>query len=205
MSAYRIICITGPDGSGKSTLIDALEKALPGAIVTTIWDLMKEPALEHIIPFKKPQDVDAYLAALHPAGRSLFLIHCLTEAFENAKEKAPAYILTDSYWYKYYATEIAHGTSREYMDKLVSHFEQPDFIFYLNADEQLTSDRKQRFSRYECGFAAELNEETFRDFQSISIPHLRQLMLSIDHIQLDATLPSQDNCNQILQLLNYPI
>lgn len=201
MSAYRIICITGPDGSGKSTLIDALEKTLPGAIVTTIWDLMKEPSMQHIVPFKKPQDVDAYLAALHPAGRSLFLMHCLTEAFETAKEKEPAYILTDSYWYKYYATELAHGTPKKYLDKLVSRFEQPDFVFYLNADEQLTSGRKQKFSRYECGFASELNDETFREFQTKSIPHLRQLMQSTDHIQLDAGRSCEENCTAILHLL----
>lgn len=205
MSKYQLICITGPDGSGKSTLIDAVKDQLPDSVVVSIWDLIKDPNMQNIVPFKKPEEIDIYLSHLHHKSRSLFLMHCLTEAMEMARKKNASYILTDSYWYKYYATEIAHGTPSDYLDKLISLFEKPDFIFYINALEKLTAKRKKSFSRYECGFARKVNEQTFMDFQRLAILNLQKLMATMAHKILDASLPASENSKIILKELNHCI
>jgi dTMP kinase len=202
MRPYQLICITGPDGSGKSTLINALKNDLPGSVITSIWDLLKEPSRQQVVPFKTPVEVDAYLSCLHAGSRSLFLMHCLLEALEIAKEKKPAYILTDSYWYKYYATEIAHGASPAYLDKLVTVFEKPDHLFYIRAGEDLTTERKKYFSGYECGFAGATNEKTFSAFQQKAIAIMQNLMHSLDYTELDAHASPGENQAIILQSLN---
>jgi thymidylate kinase len=88
------------------------------------------------------------------------------------------------------------------MNKLVSNFEKPDYLFYLNSDEKLAAKRKKKFSRYECGFANELNEQTFKSFQQKTISHFQKLMNTISHTLLDASIPSRKNCKIILHSLN---
>lgn len=204
MRPYQLICITGPDGSGKSTLIQSLQHELPGCVVVTIWDMLKEPAMQSVVPFKTPQEVDAYLSHLHAESRSLFLVHCLAEAMEIAKAKKPAYLLTDSYWYKYYATEVVHGASPAYLDQLVTVFEKPDHLFYIKAGEELTAGRKKNFSRYECGFAAEINEESFARFQQQAIRVMQKLMQTQACTELAAQASPQENQAIILRSLNIP-
>jgi len=205
MKSYKLLCIIGPDGSGKSSLINAVKLHLQDATIMTIWDLMKEPVMNSIVPFKKPEEVDNYMSYLHHESRSLFLIHCLAEAKELARQKGSSFILTDSYWYKYYATELAHGASSEYLDKLVSVFEKPDYIFYITAEEKLTAERKKSFSRYECGFAQEINEQSFMKFQQSAIGHLQKLMQNIPYKPLKADNSVSENCRFILDEINITI
>lgn len=202
MRPYQLICITGPDGAGKSTLIDALQKELPGSVIASIWDLLREPSRQAIIPFHTPQEVDRYLSCLYPESRSLFLLHCLMEGLEIAKEKNPAYILTDSYWYKYYATEMTHGTSPVVLNQLVSVFEKPDYLFYMDAPEKLTAERKKNFSGYECGFAPECNEQTFSAFQRRAIRILQSLMHKLPAVTLNPEALPAENLAIIMRSLN---
>ena len=44
-----------------------------------------------------------------PMARGLFLYHCFYQALELAKNRKPDILILNSYWYKYYATEVAHG------------------------------------------------------------------------------------------------
>ncbi len=202
MKPYKLICITGPDGSGKSTLINELKNQLEGAAVTSIWDIMREPSLRNVVPFKLPQEVDNYLSSLHNTSRSLFLMHCLAESLAITKTKKPRYILSDGYWYKYYATEIAHGTAKEELDKLVSVFEEPDLVFYIDANETLTLERKENFSNYECGFVKERNKQSFRLFQQKAIQNIQKLMGSVKHKILNPNLPLSENLRTVLYELN---
>jgi thymidylate kinase len=201
MKPYKLICITGPDGSGKSTLINELKNQLDGAVVTSIWDIMREPSLQNVVPFKTPQEVDNYLSCLHDTSRSLFLMHCLAESLAIAKTKEPQYILSDSYWYKYYATEIAHGTSKGELDKLISVFEEPNLIFYIDAKETLTLERKEHFSNYECGFAKERNKQSFMLFQQKAIQNIQKLMDSVKHKILNPNLSVSENLETVLHQL----
>jgi thymidylate kinase len=201
MKTYDLICITGPDGSGKSTLIRHLQKVLGSSAIASIWDLMSDPALRDYVPFKEPQQVQDYLARLQPESRSMFLCHCLYESLNIAKKKKLRYILTDGYWYKYYATEKALGASPSYLEQLVSIFEAPSYLFYLHASETLTSNRKTSYSAYECGFAEELNKESFETFQAKSIENLRRLLAVRNPIYLDAVRSVEQNLETILHHL----
>ncbi|HTF80688.1 MAG TPA: hypothetical protein VL947_03150, partial [Cytophagales bacterium] len=138
---------------------------------------------------------------LHHESRSLFLMHCLLEALERAKSKKPRYIIADGYWYKYYATEVSHGTSAAYLDKITAIFEVPDLLFYIRTTEQTTMERKTSFSRYECGFAEEPNAQSFSDFQHEAIAVLELLMASKDPVIVQGHDSPSECLNTVLQRL----
>jgi thymidylate kinase len=103
----KIICITGMDGTGKSTLIKGLKEHLDSCYVATIWDLMASPVKG--LPFKSKQEIDNFLCELSPDSRLLFLAHAMKYAIDKALLSSVNNILIDSYYYKYFASELALG------------------------------------------------------------------------------------------------
>jgi thymidylate kinase len=192
MTHPQLICFTGPDGSGKSTLIKQLKDELPGAKMVTIWDLLMDPVKKEILPFKHPSDVDQYLSILHPEARLYFLFHCMMEALLLALEKDSSYLLIDSYWYKYYASELAYTARESSIAPLIKSFPAPDRIFYLQATVGTCAQRKQKYSGYESGFVQPASRDSFITFQEKVNIHLRKLMHEFPHTKLDGMLPPAD-------------
>jgi thymidylate kinase len=166
----KLICVTGPDGSGKTTQITKLAERLERrgkkrVVAVTIWDLLLDPSSKGKISFKSPVEVDAYLEILHPTSRALFLYHCFYQALELAKKRAPDVCLLNAYWYKYYATEVAHGGDSEPLLRLADIFPEPEITFYLKIDPEEAFRRKVRLSGYETGFSQPRSREAFVAFQ----------------------------------------
>jgi dTMP kinase len=158
----QLICITGIDGSGKSTLVTALSKKIGSVHVANIWDAMLNIST---IPFNSPKDIDIYLCELSPASRVLFLSHALRFALDVAERSGKEMILFNSYYYKYFATELALGADKELVKQLRDTFREPSLVFFLDADLSLASKRKERYSRYECGLTDDPSSEKFVSFQ----------------------------------------
>ena len=68
-----------------------------------------DPAVASKLPFERPSDIYTYLKLLSPVSRTHFLFHALHLALERAWERKPNVLLLNAYWYKYFATEVAHG------------------------------------------------------------------------------------------------
>ncbi len=187
----RIVCVTGPDGAGKTTQIQRIAERLERrekkkVAPVTIWDLLLEPAAQGAVPFKSPGEVDRYLAILSPLARTLFLYHCLAEALAAARKKEPDVLLVNAYWYKYYATEVAHGADPATTLALAERcFPEPDLTFYLSIDPDRSSGRKAGYSGYETGYATPRSREAFVAFQQKAGPHLADLARTRNWIALD--------------------
>jgi thymidylate kinase len=167
----RIICVTGPDGAGKTTqlrrIAEGLEKRGGRKVApVTIWDLLLDPATRGKIMFKSPGEVDGYLQILSPISRTLFLYHCFYQALELAKARRPDVLLVNAYWYKYYATEVAHGGDAPTLLRLAEIFPEPALVFYLQVDAEEAFRRKAVLSGYETGFANPRSKEAFLAFQA---------------------------------------
>lgn len=158
----KTICVTGVDGSGKSTLIKGLASALAPVHVATIWDLL-ETGSTHL-PFKSKQEVDNYLCSLTPNSRLLFLAHAMQFSIDVAYAQEHT-ILIDSYYYKYFATELAYGASENLVTQLISHLPKPDTVIQLVVAQHTATKRKEFYSRYESGLSATPNHESFAKFQ----------------------------------------
>lgn len=169
-SRPRLVCVTGADGSGKTTQIVRLAERLARrermkVAAVTVWDLLLDPAAQGSVPFKGPREVDRYLGILHPTARALFIYHCFYQALELAKRRDPEVLLVNAYWYKYYATEVAHGGDADVLLRLAGVFEEPEITFFLRVSVEEALRRKTEPSAYECGFPEEPGPEAFAAFQ----------------------------------------
>jgi dTMP kinase len=159
----KYICITGADGTGKSTLIDKLKEGFEQGYVAGIWDIFTQHTNGQ--PFKSKQDIDTYLCALTPNARLLFLTHALSFSTQKATESNAKLILLNGYFYKYFASEAALGADKTLINNLSEYFPKPDLILNLTVNLNIAAHRKKHLSRYECGCADTATVENFMGFQ----------------------------------------
>jgi thymidylate kinase len=187
-----LLCVTGPDGAGKTTQIERLVARLENdakrkVAAVTIWDLLLDPSTRPKVGFKSPGEVDDYLSMLHPISRALFCFHCLYQALELARSREPELLLVDGYWYKYFATEIAHGGDPVALRKIASIFPEPAMTFYLTLSPTEAYGRKATLSGYETGFDEGKKAEAFHEFQRVSGRVLEELAREFEWRRLDGT------------------
>lgn len=194
MTEAKLVCVTGPDGAGKTTQIARIAEWLARdgtrrIAAVTIWDLLLDPSCRAKLLFEEPAQVDRYLSLLHPTSRALFLYHCFHEALVLARKRDADILLVNAYWYKYYATEIAHGGDRVVLRELARVFPTPALTFYLQVTPEDAFERKAQLSGYETGFAKERTKDAFVRFQRVAHGVLDHLADELRWVPLDGCAP----------------
>src|SRR3989344_3262810 len=106
----RFICVTGPDGSGKTTLCRELVERWNRrfgddfAAEVTVWDF-----LEDLNPFNSKRAVFDYGATLEPIARMKTLMGFYRKSLEIRLRKKHKVLVLNGFWYKYAASELAYG------------------------------------------------------------------------------------------------
>ena len=150
--------------------------------------------------FQSKRDVDAYLCALTPNARLLFLAHALQFALETARAEAAPVVLFNSYYYKYFATERALGADAALARDLAAAFPSPDLVLELRLPLETAAGRKKALSRYECGLAERPDDAAFRTFQT-KAAHFWQEFDRSAWVQLDAQLSPETLAQKALSAL----
>lgn len=156
-----LICITGTDGSGKSAFITELLKSIPSSREVSVID-------ENFVAggrfFQSLKEFDEYLTLLTPDSRLLFIAHAFKYALDQAMKGKEKYLILNSYYYKYFAAELALGANTSLEKLLRALFPVPDktILVLMNSCEAVK--RKGVFLKYECG-CKEPNPDNFCEFQ----------------------------------------
>lgn len=164
------VCLTGIDGCGKTTQARLLTEWLCrergiAASGFEVWDILKDPQLNKTGFMGKPEDLRAYLDALTPVSRSLFLFHALFEVLYRNLSREDQVLVASGYWPKYAISEVLQGTDAVLLDSLEPFFLEPDLTLVIDVDPRTAAERRTRFSRYECG-GEEPGRESFEGFQA---------------------------------------
>lgn len=198
-----VICVVGGDGSGKTTQIARLttffKEQERKVVPVTIWDAFVDPAVVSKLPFERPSDVYAYLKLLGPLSRTHFFFHALHLALERAWDRKPSVLLLNAYWYKYFATEVAHGGDPALLRQLAAGFPEPDLTFYLSVDPEKAFSRKTHRSDYESGYGRD--EQTTLAFQRRAHEALQALAVEYSWTELDGRSAPSDITTTMIQQL----
>ena len=189
-----VICVVGGDGSGKTTQIARLtaffEEEKRKVVPVTIWDAFVDPTVASKLPFERPSDVYAYLKLLGPVSRTHFFFHALHLALERAWDRKPNVLLLNAYWYKYFATEVAHGGDPALLRQLAAGFPAPNRTFYLSVGPEEAFARKTHRSDYESGYGRD--EQTTMAFQRRAHEALQALAVEYSWTELDGRSSPSD-------------
>jgi thymidylate kinase len=202
-AAVTVICLAGGDGSGKTTQIARLtaffEERQRTVAPVSIWDAFTDPAVASKLPFARPSEIYPYLKLLGPVCRTHFLFHALHLALERAWERQPNVMLLNAYWYKYFATEVAHGGDSAQLRRLAAGFPEPDLTFYLSVSPQDALARKTHRSDYESGYSED--DRKFLDFQRRAHQELQALAAEHGWTELDGRSSPDDITTAMIQRL----
>jgi len=200
MKKKQIICITGIDGSGKSTLVKALNEYFPTVYVAEIWDLLRMP--DSGLHFRSKQDIDNFLCTLTPDSRMLFLIHALKYSSDKAMQSDADLVILNAYYYKYITTELALGADKELALNLIKSFRVPNMVFQLNLEIEVAAKRKQKFSRYECGLVENPQINDFIQHQQKTQRYWK-IFLKKNWYQIDAKQTPKTIFNEIIEKIEH--
>lgn len=174
MSKPLKIAITGPDGSGKSTVCAALCKRLSESLgansvqEVSVWNALHALNDPKISLLPSREVTEKYLSTLGNGSRPLFIFHALARACEQADPDSKVHLL-NGYWYKYAVSELGYGVPLKNVLGAVESFSTPDLVFCLDVDPETSWRRKQKATSYEKGGeqgGAKNSEASFLSFQN---------------------------------------
>lgn len=173
----KTIVLTGPDGTGKSTLCEKLKKELTGKIlICSAWDAMELMSTANPqSQLDSKEQIQKYLKQSDQASRIFFLFHAIARSEQEARRQQPDFLLYDGYWYKYAVAEMARGGDKAKILRAAELFPRPDLVFYLDIEPKAALERKKQPSMYESGGAEKNREEEFLKFQSSMYNYWKEL------------------------------
>ena len=195
----KIFCITGIDGSGKSTLTKSLIKqgwVVVGHSKETIGK-----------PFEFAATMVKNVNQKHVVGKfseelllSFFLTMCLAK-IECATELVNITgknVILDDYYYKWIAREIVRGTiSKEKFNHYFAHAPKPDYTIVLNRDPKNCYNPRKAYNR--CEYLR--FKRDFVAFQSDTFDVLKEL-IDCAHSIVNANEKPKKVMNNVIELIN---
>lgn len=203
----KTIVLTGPDGTGKSTLCESLQKKLPGKVlISSPWDamsLMSSANSNNLLNSK--ESIQTYLKSSDQSSRIYFLFHAISRSEQYAKSQNPDLLLFDGYWFKYAVAEMARGGNKELIMKVAELFKKPDLVFYLDIEPQVALTRKKQPSMYESGGATDNKAEEFLKFQSSMYNYWSDLKKEMKWLSIDSRENFEIVEKNILDKINHEL
>jgi dTMP kinase len=188
-----LIAFAGLDGAGKSTQTKALAQALKGSHhsvkIIDKWDVL-DPRIHPECRFihSNLEEVRVCISEMQGPGRALFLFWCIALSTTRSMAEDYRYFISDGYWMKHAAAELAMGAPRGMIEGYVEAMPKADLTFYFDVEPEVALRRKSGgdLTPYECGCDPELNPERFIAHQTAVRAILKEWAARDGWITIDA-------------------
>ena len=187
------LCIVGPDGAGKSSLASRVRESWEHAghpvELVRVWDALVPEGSSKEALARARKELACQLPRLSPRERFELTLEGWRQAC--ARCDPAALWVVDGFWYKYAASEMAHGLPRSEVEECLHSIEglvaSPRLV-YLEVGAQTAAGRKEHFTDYECGYQ-EVGEVAFVEFQTRARAFLEDLLRPLDPLWIDGRQP----------------
>lgn len=147
------------------------------------------------------------ISAMPVPARTLFLFWTMHVTMRRDLLDGADYTILDSFWYKHAASELIYGAPPKLVEELARPLPEPDMVFLLDVDPQVTWCRKQArdiddLVPYECGMSSHLNAESFISHQRKLRDVLSSWAVQRDWHVLDGSLPADAVVEMIAQAVH---
>ena len=189
-----LIAFAGLDGAGKSTQTKALSERLKadGRSVKIIdkWDVL-DPRIHPECRFvdSNLEDLRVCISEMKGPGRALFLFWCIALTTTRSMSEPHDYFISDGYWMKHAAAELAMGASRAMIEGYIEAMPRADVTLYFDVEPEIALNRKisHDLTPYECGCDPKMRPERFLKHQTAVRGVLREWAKRDGWITIDAT------------------
>lgn len=157
-----LIAIVGPDGAGKSTIVQAVKAEVAKLCSVSLvdkWDILdRETFPEYRFLSTDLKTLRTCVAEMRDTNRTLFLFWALQGSLSPARLAQSEVVLLDGYWPKHAAAEIAYSAPPALLEALIAVMPRADLTILLDVEpevayERRTSDPNTALVAYECGQA----------------------------------------------------
>lgn len=153
-----IVALEGPDGAGKSTMVqDLMAWARSEGFTARVvgkWDIFR-PGMVPQARFLRgtdQQDLRVCIAEMPSPARMLFLGWMNTTAAFRAGEAEEDLVILDGYWAKHAAAELLAGCPPQLVHAVTAAITPVDLTVYLDVTPEEALRRKgDDIAPYECG------------------------------------------------------
>lgn len=181
----RFVCLLGIDGSGKTSILNALASRAPEY---TVIDWHPFVGVSQIPTFPPGLHHAEVLERLGSHSRAALLLYFVSLEFDLLIRPAVAEgraVIVDSYWYKFAAKERVIGIAPAYLYEAYGALPHPRKVVFLDTPPEVAFGRKKTFTSYE----ARGGKWNFVPFQAAVRAEMLRLISDLPHVILDGCLP----------------
>ena len=200
----RLFVVEGVDGSGKSTQLQLLKHWLDGETYSAIessWNsskLVKDTT-------KKAKEKQLFTPA------TFSMLHATDFADRMEREIIPplqagSIVVCDRYIYTAFARDCTRGCDPAWVRYLYRFAVKPTLTFYFRVPMDIAYKRivggRGQLKFYEAGMDMKYSpdiQESFQTFQTKIMEQYEQMVTEFDFVVIDATLPVEEQQQQVRQ------
>lgn len=190
------INILGPDGCGKTTQIEKLERWIGEELNLPVRRLEKRSIYQRkrypeceFLGVSYENLAHRLLPSMYGESRAMWLFYMLAVSVRHYPPRENEVVLADGYWQKHYATEAAMGLDGGWLEQTCAFFPEPDLTLVLDMDPREVVARGHEHKPYESGCDFSCSDAAFVTHQDKVRRHILALASRRGYEVLAANAP----------------
>jgi thymidylate kinase len=181
LPSHPFICLLGIDGSGKTTVLEALAATDPDLQIFH-WKQFRPAAQPPTVPAEtKGEELARALGSYSRASLLLYMVALEYDFGIRPALQAGQRVVVDSYWYKLAAKERLLGHSAALLYPALTALPAPQHIIFIDTPPEVAVARKPTAPRYE----GHQSTEAYLRFQTRLRSEILEFIAGVPQVIID--------------------